>query len=156
MITATLKKFFGFTSDDKPDENVETIFRDTRRADLMRVYSRGIITLRPQDMTMVVGKVVGFDDKMGSDFMVINCLNSVRPADTYVCIRSPIVKYSDEAMTGLCKLTPMERKLLFSVYTAMPGRQDKTMQEQLELLRANGFFSGMGSNEKRRRSDAWE
>jgi hypothetical protein len=157
MIKEKLMRLLGFgtKTQDAVDTqtSVDTFSRDMRVADLRRVYSSGVITLDPRDMKIVVGKIVDVAWQLDNPLMIINCLNSDFPTSLFTCLRSPILKYSDEALTGLTKLTPMERKLLFGVYAAIPADDDLDLDTQLHFLRTNGFFSSMGLNLKRRRSD---
>ena len=162
MIKEKIQRLLGYVPSfvpkaqdvDDTQKSVETFARDMRIADLHRVYSSGVITLDPRDMKIVVGKIVRIVFQFDNPYMVISCMNSDFPSSEFTCLRSPILKYSDEALTGLAKLTPTERKLLFSVYFAVPAESDLDLDSQLQYLRINGFFSSMGLNRKRRRSDA--
>lgn len=158
MIKEKLQRLLGFVLKaqdvDDTQKSVDTFAHDMRVADLRRVYSSGVITLDPRDMKIVVGKIVRIVFQLDNPFMVISCMNSDFPSSEFTCMRSPILKYSDEALTGLAKLTPTERKLLFGVYSAVPAESDLDLDSQLQYLRINGFFSSMGLNRKRRRSDA--
>lgn len=161
MIKEKIQRLLGYVPSFVPkaqdvadtQKSVETFARDMRIADLRRVYSSGVITLDPRDMKIVVGKITDITWQLDNPYMVISCMNSDFPASLFTCLRSPILKYSDEALAGLCKLTPFERKLLFNVYSAVPADDDLDLDTQLDLLRSNGFFSSMGLNFKRRRND---
>lgn len=160
MIKEKLKRLLGLspkTQDvDDTQKSVDTFARDMRNAGLRHVYSSGVITLDPRDMKIVVGKIVRIVFQLDNPHMVISCMNSDFPSSEFTCLRSPILKYSDEALTGLAKLTPTERKFLFGVYSAVPAESDMDLDSQLQYLRINGFFSSMGLNRKRRRNDVLE
>ena len=160
MIKEKLKRLLDLSPKiqdvDDTQESVDTFARDMRIADLRRVYSSGVITLDPRNMTIVVGKIANIAFQADTPYMVISCMNTDFPTSLFECLQSPIFKYSDEVLTGLTKLTPTERKLLFGVYIAVPAESDMDLDSQLQYLRINGFFSSMGLNRKRRRNDVLE